>query len=168
MQKLFVLAVAAIVVFVWLTSGALPEVVASHFGPGGRADGSMGRGTYTALMIGLVILAPGLVAATTLLVRLLPPQLVNLPNKRYWLAPELRAASLAALGGLGTRFALALALFLGWVHWLVVRANAVQPPRLSETGLFAGLAVFGVATLVWIVALFRRFGRVPDDARGRR
>lgn len=162
MGKLFVLSLAAVAVFVWLTSGALPEVVASHFGPGGRADGSMSRGAYTGLMIALVVLVPGLIAASTLLVRALPPQLVNLPHKRYWLAPERRAASLEALGALGTRFALALALFLGYVHWLVVRANAVQPPRLSEAGLFAGLAVFGIATLVWIVGLFRRFGRVPD------
>src|SRR5678816_2552229 len=121
----------------------------------------MRRATYTLLMLGLVILVPLLVAASTLLVRVLPPQLVNLPNKRYWLAPERRAASLEALGSLGLRFAVALAVFLCFVHWLVAQANSVQPPRLAETWFLVGLAVFGAATLGWIYGLFRRFRRVP-------
>jgi hypothetical protein len=42
MQKLFVLSLAAAAAFVGLSSGALPPVVASHFGPGGVANGVMG------------------------------------------------------------------------------------------------------------------------------
>jgi hypothetical protein len=42
-----------------------------------------------------------------------------------------------------------------------VQANAVQPARLPEGSLFVGLAVFGVATVLWLIVLFRRFGRVP-------
>jgi hypothetical protein len=102
---------------------------------------------------------PLLVAASALLVRKLPPQLVNLPNKRYWLAPERRAESLAALGALSRGFAAGLAVFLCFVHWLVVRANASRPPRLDETWFLAGLAAFGLTTLAWLVALYRRFGR---------
>jgi serine/threonine-protein kinase len=161
MQKLFLVVLAAAGVFVWLTSGGLPPVVASHLGPGGEANGYMRRATYTLLMLGFVILVPSLVAATNLLVRVLPPQLVNLPNKRYWLAPERRAASLQALGSLSLRFAVALAVFLCFVHWLVVQAHSVQPPRLQESWLFIGLAVLGAATLGWIFSLYRRFGRVP-------
>jgi hypothetical protein len=57
--------------------------------------------------------------------------------------------------------ALALVAFLCFVHWLVVQANAVQPARLAERSLFVGMAVFGVATALWLVVLLRRFGRVP-------
>ena len=53
-------------VFVWLTDGALPSVVASHFGPGGRADGFMAKGPYTALMLALVVAVPaGLSSSST-------------------------------------------------------------------------------------------------------
>ena len=161
MRRLFILVLVAAGAFVWLTSGALPSVVASHFGPGGQANGFMGKAPYMALMLALVIAVPALVASSVLLVRVLPPQLVNLPNKRYWLAPERRAASLEALGALSLRFAVALAVFLCFVHWLVVRANAVQPPKLQEAWLYGGMAVFGIATLLWIFSLYRRFGRVP-------
>jgi len=161
MRRFFVLVLVAAGAFVWLTSGALPAVVASHFGPGGIANGYMGRSTYTLLMLALVIAVPALIASSMLVVRVLPPQFVNLPNKRYWLAPERRAASLEALGGLGLRFAIALAVFLCFVHWLVVQANTVQPPRLSEPWFLASLAVFGAATLGWLFSLYRRFGHVP-------
>ena len=128
---------------------------------GGGADGYMGKGLYTLLMLGLVVVVPAFIAASSLVVRRLPPQLVNLPNKRYWLAPERRDASLQALGSLNSRFALALAVFLCFVHWLVVQAHSAQPPRLNEAWFLSGLALFGVATLLWLVSLFRRFGRVP-------
>ena len=146
--------------FVLLSSNGLPNVVASHFGPGGAASGAMGKGAYTVFMLVMAIGVPLLVAGSTLLVRKLPPQLVNLPNKRHWLAPERRAASFEALGSLSMGFAAGLAIFLGFVHWLVVRANAVRPPRLEEGWFFFALAAFGIATLCWIVALYRRFGRV--------
>jgi len=158
--KAFLLVLAAAGAFVWLSSGGLPPVVASHFGPGGAANGFMGKGSYIALMIGLVVVVPALVASSTQVVRLLPPQLINLPNRQYWLAPERRTATFEALASLSLRFAIALAVFLCFVHWLVVRANAVQPARLAESWFLVGLAVFGAATLVWLVALFRRFGRV--------
>jgi hypothetical protein len=161
MRRFFFLVLIAAGVFVWLTSGALPSVVASHFGPGGRADGFMAKGSYTTLMLALVVAVPALVASTALLVRVLPPKLVNLPNKQYWLSPERRAASLEALESLSLRFAIALAVFLCFVHWLVVRANSVQPSSLQEAWLFVGLAVFGAATLAWVYSLFRRFALVP-------
>ena len=162
MRKLFLLVVIAAAAFVWLTSTSLPPLVASHFGPGGIADGFMGKGAYRILMLALVIVVPVLVASSALLARVLPVQLVNLPNKQYWLvAPERRAASLEALASLCLRFAVALAVFLCFVHWLVVRAHSVQPPRLEEAWFFAGLAAFAAATLVWVYGLFRRFRRVP-------
>ena len=161
MQRIFLLVLVACGAFVWITSGDLPPVVASHFGPGGAANGFMGKGAYTAFMLAFVVAVPALVAWSTLLVRVLPTHLINLPHRQYWLAPQRRAATLDALSSLSLRFALVLAVFLCFVHWLVVRANAARPATLPETPLFVGLAVFGVATLLWLVVLFRRFGRVP-------
>jgi uncharacterized membrane protein len=161
MQRIFLLVLIVAAAFVWFTSGALPPVVASHFGPGGAANGFMSKGTYTAFMLAVVVAVPALIALSGQLVRILPPQLINLPNRQYWLAPQRRAATLESLSSLSSRFALALVVFLCFVHWLVVRANASQPARLPEASLFVGLAVFGAATLFWLFALFRRFGRVP-------
>ena len=160
MGRVLLFVLVAVGGFVFFTSQGLPDVVASHFGRGGAANGAMGKGAYTVFMLVMSIGVPLLVAGSTVLVKRLPPQLVNLPNKRYWLAPERRAESLEALGSLSAGFAAGLAVFLAFVHWLVVRANAARPPKLDEGWFIFGLAAFALATLLWLVALYRRFGRV--------
>jgi hypothetical protein len=37
----------------------------------------------------------------------------------------------------------------------------LQPAVLAEAPLFAALGLFAGAMLVWLVVLYRRFGRVP-------
>ena len=161
MQRALLLVLVIAGGFVWLTSGDLPPVVASHFGPGGAANGFMGRGTYILLMLVAVVAVPAVIAFTGQLVRILPLQLINLPNKQYWLAPQRRAATLESLSSMSVPFAFALVVFLCFAHWLVVQANAVQPARLQEAPLLVGLGVFGLVTALWLLFLFRRFGRVP-------
>lgn len=160
MKAAFAAVMLAVGMFVWLTSESLPPVVASHFGPGGGANGFSSKGAYRALMLAMVIAVPGIIASSGLLVRLLPPRLINLPNKQYWLAPERLEASLESLTTLFIALAAALAVFLGYVHWLVMRANAVQPPRLDEAAFLSGLAVIGAFIAAWLILLYRRFGRV--------
>jgi uncharacterized membrane protein len=160
MKRALIAVLIAAAGFVWFTSGELPPVMASHFGLGGEANGFSGRGTYTVVMLIMVVAVPLTVASTASLVRGLPNELINLPNREYWLAPERRAATLESLSTWSTAFALAVALFLCYVHWLVVRSNAAQPARLSEIPVFVGMGAFGVVTLLWIFLLFRRFGRV--------
>lgn len=162
MQRTFLVILVVASAFVWLTSGDLPPVVASHFGPGGAANGFTSKSTYTAFMLALVIAVPALIGFSAMFVRILPPRLINLPNRDYWLAPERRTATLDSLSSMSLVFASALVVFMCFVHWLVVQANAVQPATLTEAPLFAGLGVFGVVTVLWLIALFRRFDRVPE------
>ncbi len=145
--------------FVWLSSSALPEVVASHFGANGAANGFMPRGMYVAILLALVLGVPSLLA-------LLPGALagqggrnLNIPNREYWLAPERRESTVAFVAAHGRWFAAAVAVFLAYVHWLVVRANALQPPVLSTTGIVAGLVVFFVFLAGWLFTLFAKFRR---------
>ena len=161
MRKLFVVVLAAAAVFVWRSSAVLPATVASHFGAHGQVDGYLVRDAYRMFMTVTVVLAPLLVASTALMFRFLPLNLVNLPNREYWLAPERSAATLRDLEAMSLRFACALAVFLAYVHWLVVKANASHPPDLPESWFIGGLSAFLLVTLFWIVGLMRRFGRVP-------
>lgn len=161
MRQLFFALLALAGAFVKSTSAGLPAVVASHFGPGGTANGFMGKGTYEAFMLALVVGVPVLVAFSTRLLRAMPAELVNLPHRQYWLAPERRAATFESLSSLTLWFAMALAVFLSYCHWLVVQAHATQPPELPGTWFFAGLGLFGAFTLAWFFVLFRRFGRLP-------
>ncbi len=152
-------AVAAGAAFVWTTAGALPPMVASHFGFDGAANGFSSRAVYTAGMLVLVAVVPALVGV-------LPGWLVrkagvglNIPHRAWWLAPERRDATLNFLAAHGAAFALPLAAFLAWVHWLVVQAHQASPVRLPFEKVVPALVALGLSTAVWAAALWWRFGR---------
>lgn len=162
-MPLLLAVLAAAALFIWLSGSSLPPVVASHFVAGGAADGFMPRDAYLRLMLAVAVGLP-LVQAVLIggITRLLPERLINLPNGDYWLAPERRRQTLDYLGDQGNYFALLLCAFLSFVHWLVMRANALQPPRFPESLLFAALPVFAVALVIWMGAFFRHFLRRPS------
>jgi hypothetical protein len=155
----FILLLVALAAFVVVTSQALPPVVASHFGVGGSPNGFMSRGTYTVIMLVLVVVPPSLLV-------FLPSSMVrkggarlNIPNREYWLAPERREATAAYVSNQSRLFAAAVALFLAYTHWLVVRANAAVPVALPQAPFYAGLGTFLVIVLLWVLALYAHFGR---------
>lgn len=147
--------------FVGFTGSSMPAVVASHFGWSGAANGFMSRAMYVSLMLGVVVVVPSAVALSGWLASVLPPSMLNLPNKAFWLAPERRVATLRSFATWGASFAAVLLLFLCYVHWLVVEANASVPPRLPQGMFMAAFMVFAMAAVAWLVALYRRFGHAP-------
>jgi uncharacterized membrane protein len=160
--KAYILFLALAAGFVWISSRALPDVVASHFGGSGLANGYMSHDGYVAFMLALLV---GLAVFVVLLPNWLiavPGARINLPNRDYWLAPERRAATVATLRGFMLRIGTLLTAILVYAHWLVVEANALTPPRLDNTWFLAGLAVFVLATLASVAGLIVRFARVPS------
>lgn len=147
--------------FIWFTSNSLPATVASHFGAAGIANGFMPRAFYVRFMLALAVLLPlGLTFLTNLTLRISETSL-NLPHREYWLAPERRDDTLAYLRQQNARFGIVLTLFLCYVHWLVLRANAVTPPILSTPGIVAGMVAFVVYIIFWALNFIGHFRRVP-------
>lgn len=151
---------AARVAAVW---DRLPPTMASHFGPSGRADAFMPRD-------GFFWVFGGLAGGTTLLVLLmpwllkkLPPSLVNLPHREYWLAPERRAEAIARLGGWLAWLGVALAVFMFVALELTLQANLERRP-LANGPFMAALIGFLALTIGMLVGLYRRF-RIPEAPR---
>lgn len=153
----FLVLQAVLVGFVWHSAQTLPPVVASHFSASGVANGFMPRQAYVLSFSLLLIGVP-------LLIAFLPGSLahrsgthLNIPNRAYWLAPERRDTTLAFIGSHGKWFAAVVSIFLGYVHWLVVQANRLQPPTLSSADILGGLTIFLLALFVWLAGLYLRF-----------
>jgi hypothetical protein len=161
MRKAFFPVLAAAAIFVCWSAGVMPSVVASHFAGGGVANGFMPRGQYVGFMLAVVVLVPSLLFFIGPLASRLPVQLINLPNRQYWLAPERRAATLVSLGNFGVWVAYATLGLLCLVNWFVVQANLQQPPRLEQPPLVGALSLFFVALFVGMMVVLRRFFRVP-------
>lgn len=148
-------------VFVFVTGSSLPPVVASHFVVGGAANGFVPRSSYLIFTIVLLAGLPLLIALLSNASTFLPVRFINLPNREYWLTPERQADTLAYLRRRGTRLGIILALFLCYIHWLVVLANAHNPPLFPERLFFVGMAVFLISLVFWLGGFIAHFRRVP-------
>lgn len=156
-------AVVAVGIYVLLSGRSLPTYVASHFAGDGSANGYMPRSAYVAFILVVSISLPLVIFASARILPRVPPSLLNLPNREYWLAPERREQTYAYLSDHTAHFATLLAVFLGFVHWRVVAANALHPPTLEPTWFIAGLIAFLITLVVWIAKLAGHFRR--DDSK---
>lgn len=158
----FLTALAGAAIFVWLSSRALPDLVASHFGTTGSANGFMPRLDYRRLMLLLVIGLPLIMAYLPGFGLNRPAARINLPNRKYWLAPARRAETVRILRTGMRRVATLLLIFLSYAHWLVVQANRHQPPSLSMPWFMGGLLLFTLAMLAVAWQFIARFRSIPQ------
>lgn len=156
MHPLFIL-LAVLGAFVWYSSQTLPPVVASHFSASGAADGFMPRQAYVVGFLLVLIGVPVLIAFLPGTLAGRDGRSLNIPDRTYWLSPERRDTTLAFIRGHGKWLAATVGLFLGYIHWLVLQANQLQPPQLSSTSLFGGVAAFLLLIVVWLASLYAYF-----------
>lgn len=134
----------------------LPARIASHFGPDGRADGWMEKGAF--MVTGLILMGftTATLAGTGALLARTPNELINLPNKEYWLAPERRTETLAAVADQMNWVGAATNLLLVALFHLIYRANLTPDPRLGTMPMLY-VAAYLAYTTFWAVSLMRRF-----------
>ncbi len=153
----FALIEIAVAAFVAATTGQLPERVASHFGAGNLPNGWMPREAYLPFMLGFAVVLPAVVVAGIALTPRLGPRRLNLPHRDYWLAPERRAATFAALAAHACWLGCLIALFIAGIHYSILVANASVPPRLPDALFWTLLIAFCAGVVLWIGALYLRF-----------
>lgn len=155
----FVTSAAGILYSIWLGS-TLPPVVASHFGVTGDANGYMTRDQFVGLMLFVLGALPPLMQwGMTRALR--KRKTLRIPDAAYWLAESRRPATERWLRRHFALFCAALPMFLAWVFWLVARANRGAPahPMLDNGAMLTSLAIFLVATAVWVGVMNRHFRR---------
>jgi Protein of unknown function (DUF1648) len=139
-------------------AGQLPEIVAVHFDGSGNPNGFTTREDCRHFMLSFTLGAPAFIVLVTVLIpRLIPPAMINIPNRAYWLAPQRVGESLGFLSEQGVWFGCLFLAFLACVDELLVKANSVTPP-VFPTGLFLGSMVLLFAGIgVWALRMFKRF-----------
>jgi hypothetical protein len=86
---------------------------------------------------------------------------INIPNKAYWLAVENKATTAQFLQNHITYFGILIVLFMTYIHWLLLDANSIQPPHLSNELSLIGMAGFLICMLLWAGVVVIKFMRVP-------
>ena len=164
MKKILQVAFSALTLATWVQAcwhyQHLPERVASHFNSAGIANGWMTRDANLVWQIATTAFVAALIQGIALLQSRLPTQLVNLPNRDYWLAPERRAMTDAWIRNLVLAIGCLLMLFFMALFRQVYLANLAATPRLTG-GVRPLTALMLVATAGLIVATVLRFARKP-------
>ncbi len=143
--------------YVVATAAQLPEALATHFGPSGRADGWMTRDGYLLFTICFLL---GLPLLVSFFIGFLPqrwPNLTNIPHRDYWLAPERREESVRYLAAHGWWLGCLMVMLVASMHYAIIEANRNQPPTLSLIVFLPMIGGFIAGMLVWVVTLYRRF-----------
>ena len=140
----------------------LPATMASHFDGRGIPNGWQSKDLFFAFLVGALVIATVLAFAVPRIIEAVPTELVNLPHKEYWLAPERRAESLAFFETQFAWFGCALLLFMAFTFEFAIKANFRQRPQLDTPHFVYALAGLFLFTLFWVVRMITRFGRPPQ------
>jgi hypothetical protein len=159
-QVIFLALVACAIAQALWQHGRLPERVATHFNAAGTPNGWMTRDGETAWHVGVVLFMAALFEGIAWAGARLPRELINLPHRDYWLAPERRAATDAWLGGMLRLLGGVLMLFFLGLFHLVYRANLDGAPLSAPaTALLTGGLLVTVGLV--LAGMFVRFARPP-------
>ncbi|MEM7204725.1 MAG: DUF1648 domain-containing protein [Planctomycetota bacterium] len=154
----------SVVVFVGVVLYAarvLPERVASHYDLAGRADGFSDRGTYLATLSGVCLALVALFALVRWLLPRLPNDLINLPHKDYWLAPDRRAASLQRIGNCLSWIGVATVALMTAILGLTIRSHRGDEPQSIGAGGWGLTSAYLVVVLAMVIAMAMSWSRRP-------
>jgi uncharacterized membrane protein len=138
----------------------LPEIVASHFGRAGSANGWQVKTVFFSMEVGVIVLATVISFGVPRIIEALPVSMINLPHKEFWLSPERRDETLSYLRVWTLWFGCALLAFLLFVMELVFRANFQTPPQLNMMAFMPVLFGFVAFDTIAIIRLVLHFSRI--------
>lgn len=141
----------------------LPNVVASHFTARGAANGWQTKQAFFQVLVGISVLAAVLGFTIPPIIVRIPAQFINLPNKDYWLAPERREETLEWLKAYFGWFACGIYAVMIVAFDYAAQSNLYpnHPPNVAR--LIYTLVGFLSFVVVWLVRMFIRFGRPPQE-----
>jgi uncharacterized protein DUF1648 len=163
-KSVFVVLAAAAAIHFFHLYAQLPAVVASHFDAHGAPNGWQTRTIFFAFFVGSIVISAVVCFSIPLLIASVPPALINLPHKQYWLSPERHSSSLDYLSAHFAWLGCAVLLVGIFAFEFSVRANFQPDKRFDTASLLYVLAAFFVFVIVWMGRLLARFGKPPETS----
>ncbi len=139
----------------------LPEVVASHFNGRGVANGWQTKPAFFTVFVGVSFLAAMIGFVIPRIISAMPPQLINLPNKQYWLAPDRIVETRSFLNNYFAWFGCAVFVVIIVTFDYAIQSNLHPDNRPDISRMWYLLAGFLAFVVVWIFRMMTKFLRPP-------
>ncbi len=135
----------------------LPDQVASHFAMDGRADGWSSREAFILYYAVFFLFMAFTFFLIALFLPKIPPDLISMPGKDYWLTPERKAQTLEFLSERLLAMGNATLCFILILFQAIIQANIEVVEGEVRSGLWFWilLALYFAYVTVWTVRLFR-------------
>jgi uncharacterized membrane protein len=141
----------------------LPERVASHFDAQGHANGWQSKQAFFQILVIVSVLAAAIGFGVPRIIAAVPAQLINLPNKEYWLSPEHLVETQEFLSSYFAWFGCVLFFFLISTFDYAVAYNLHPGKRPDIVRLWYMLAGFLIFVIVWTIRMIAKFARPQEN-----
>lgn len=157
----FVLALLICIVEMARLWGISPSQMAAHFNISGEPDRFVSKPEFFWFQIQTLFIVVLISLPLLILTLLIPPNLINMPNREYWLAPERKDETLGRISDFGSALFGVILLTILTAFDISVYAN-LQTPVHFNAGLMGVVMViaFGIIILM-LVRLIMSF-RLPE------
>lgn len=140
----------------------LPDVVASHFNARGIANGWQSKPVFFGFFAGASMIGVFLAFGMPWLIGRMPVELVNLPNKTYWLGPEHVKATNEFLATWFAWFGCATFAVILFTFRYAVQSNLHPENRPDPSAIIYPLLGFGAFSILAVVSILVRFSKLPS------
>jgi uncharacterized membrane protein len=142
----------------------LPDRVASHFDAHGNANGWQSKSAFFLVFTMVGVLAAVIGFALPRIIAAVPAQLINLPNKKYWLSPEHLAETQESLSNYFAWFGCAMFSIMIATFNYAIESNLHPDNRPDVSHLWYILAGFLIFVVVWSIRMITKFSRTQENS----
>jgi uncharacterized membrane protein len=142
-----------------------PEQMAAHFNVQGNPDRFVPKAEffwYQIQTLGVVLLVT---LPLQILFSILPPGMINMPNREYWFAPERRAETVGRLNLFGTLMSAVILLAIQAAFEISAYANLRTPIMFNARLMFTVMAAAVIIISAMLIQLMVSFRTPASNER---